>query len=375
MRHVYIHVPFCARRCVYCDFAIAVRPETPSQRFSDAVLSELDVRRNSATWDDDPIETLYLGGGTPSRLEPQSLERLLIHVRERAGPRVERSAEVTLEANPEDVTENAATAWSAMGINRVSLGVQSFQPNVLNWMHRLHSAEQSAHAVHLLRDAGITNVSVDLMFGLAPDLEHDFESDLETTIGLEPDHVSVYGLTVEPQTALSHRVARGEAVASPDPRYEREFLMAHRLLTEVGLEHYEISNYARPRHRAVHNSAYWSGRPYAGLGPSAHSLRGNRRRWNEREWTRYASVVEGGGDPEAGSELLTPNQLALERLMLGIRTSEGFALPDLGGRGKLAELVDKGWLQVDGNQARLTPEGWLRTEAILTRLTTSGNGG
>ena len=374
MRHIYIHVPFCGRRCVYCDFAIAVRPDTPSDRFVDSIATELRLRRDHPGWDDSPIETVYLGGGTPSRLDPAAVAILLDRIRIDAGLSPKVNVEITLEANPEDVSKASAEAWVAAGVNRVSLGAQSFHPRVLEWMHRMHTADQTVQAVDILRNAGITTLSLDLIFGLPQALGHDVARDVERAVALAPDHLSAYGLTIEARTPLFRRRNRGETVAAPDEQYQSDFLAANRDLVEAGFEHYEVSNYALPGKRAVHNSAYWSGRPYLGLGPSAHSFDGGRRRWNEREWTQYLALVEAGRDPVGGSETLTEEQRVLEAIMLGLRTSTGVELK-LIDADRVEELSTTGWLAVEGERLRLTTAGWLRMEAILARLTTSAKGG
>lgn len=375
MNHAYIHVPFCARRCSYCDFAIAVRRATPSAAFVDAILRERDLRRGDS-WVDEPLETLYLGGGTPSRLDPVELARLVGAFRLRAG------AEVTVEANPDDVTPEGAARWATAGVNRVSLGVQSFHPEVLAWMHRTHTVDQARQAVPLLRDAGIPSVSLDLIFGLPEELAYDFREDVRSAVDLDPDHLSVYGLTVEPRTPLARWIARGVATPGADDRGAAEFLLAHETLPDAGFEHYEVSNYARPGRRAHHNSAYWSGAAYGGLGPSAHGFAGGTRRWNLRDWVAWREAVEAGRDPIEGQERLTAEQLELERLYLGLRTSDGIAVSPSAehpapspGEGRWAAAVQAGWLRRRGDRLVPTPEGWLRLDTLLPFLTTSPGGG
>ncbi|MBI4421946.1 MAG: radical SAM family heme chaperone HemW, partial [Gemmatimonadetes bacterium] len=294
MRHVYVHVPFCARRCSYCDFAIAVRKRIPTDRYVAAILQELRFRRERGEWDDEPIETLYFGGGTPSLLPPDHLAQLTAALLAGAGPVAATEPtvrpEVTLEANPDDVTPTAAQAWREAGVNRVSLGAQSFHPAVLQWMHRTHDAGAIPRAVDTLRAAGIHAISLDLIFGLPEELAADFGRDLDRALHLGPTHLSVYGLSVEPRTPLARWISRGAASTPADERYVRDFLLAHGTLVGAGFEHYEVSNYARPGHRSRHNSAYWTSRPYAGLGPAAHSYRrgtGGERRWNLAQWTAY----------------------------------------------------------------------------------------
>ncbi len=378
MRHIYIHVPFCARRCVYCDFAIAVRNEIPAERYVAAVVGERDYRVENDRWDEEPLETLYFGGGTPSLLPADylaDLARRLINAETSSDPT--QTLEVTLEANPDDVTPAAATVWANAGINRVSLGVQSFDPRVLYWMHRTHTSDASQRAVSVLRRAGIASISLDLIFALPDELESDVSAELRRAVALEPDHLSIYGLTVEPRTALARWVARGTTRLVSVERYAEEFLLADQVLTRVGFEHYEVSNYARPGHRARHNTAYWSGRSYAGLGPSAHSYQNGARWWNVDQWAAYEHVLLESGDPTAGHERLSGSERQLERVYLGLRTAEGVATevidpwPSQAAEAARAE----GWLIQQGQMIRLTPPGWLELDALVTSLTTSAHSG
>jgi putative oxygen-independent coproporphyrinogen III oxidase len=361
--HLYIHVPFCARRCSYCDFAIAVRREVPSDRFVDRILQEwAGWRRGPLLPGDATLATIYLGGGTPSRLAPDALARLLGSIG--SDHPLRTRAEVTLEANPEDVTPAAAAAWRRAGITRVSLGVQSFDPEVLAWMHRTHTAEQVPGAVKAIRQAGIADLTLDLIYALPPELHRDWETDLDRALALEPDHLSLYGLTVEPRTPLARWIGRGAAQPAPEDRYADEFLGAHARLTRAGFEHYEVSNYALPGHRASHNSAYWRRAPFIGLGPSAHSGWNSTRQWNIAEWSAWDRALEAGGSAVAGRESVTPDQQRLEALYLGLRTSAGVEArlvpPAL-----MDGWVAAGWAVRDGASVRLLPEGWLRLDALV----------
>jgi oxygen-independent coproporphyrinogen-3 oxidase len=368
--HLYVHVPFCARRCSYCDFAIAVRRVVPSGAFTDAVLQEWKAWQAHPLWDESPVvETIYLGGGTPSLLEPSSLGRLLEAVA-RSRP-VAEDAEITLEANPDDVTPPAAAAWHAVGINRVSLGVQSFDPAVLRWMHRTHRTEQVTPAVDALRQAGIRSLSLDLIFGLPVALARDWPRDLDTAFALAPEHLSLYGLTVEDHTPLARWAARGEVTPVDDDRYAAEFLDADAALAAAGFDHYEVSNAGRPGHRARHNSAYWRRAPFIGLGPSAHSGFGPTRRWNLREWTAYARAMAAGQEATAGTETLSPEAVALEELYLGLRTCEGLAADRLDPT-TVAAWEAAGWAEPAAGRVRLTPEGWLRLDALVGAVAAGG---
>jgi oxygen-independent coproporphyrinogen-3 oxidase len=364
--HVYIHVPFCRRRCSYCDFAIAVRREVPSDAYLAAVSREWVLWQEEPVWDEAPgIDTLYLGGGTPSRLASSAIAQLIERIT--ADRPLLSGAEITLEANPDDVTAASAAAWKSAGVNRVSLGVQSFDPAVLQWMHRTHTADQVPAAVDTLRRAGIENLSLDLIFGLPAELRRDWESDLEQAFQLELQHLSLYGLTVEPHTILGHRTYRGEAVAPDEESYAAEFLVAHSALVANGYEHYEVSNAARPGYRARHNSAYWLRSSYIGLGPSAHSGFGSERRWNLREWSAYQRVLSSGASPLETREVLDPDAIRLEGLYLGLRTQAG--LPTERVPLSVQQLwKDAGWAISHDGRVQLTAEGWLRLDALVASI-------
>jgi len=368
MQHLYVHVPFCRRRCSYCDFSIAVRKRIPAREYVTAVLSELDLVRAADPGAGD-LETLYLGGGTPSLLPPDALATLLTSLLDAFSSTSSLDAvEVSLEANPEDVTPDNARAWRESGVNRVSLGAQSFDDRVLKWMHRPHDAARIGHAVRALRGAGIDNISLDLIFALPAELERDWARDLDLACSLLPAHLSLYGLTVEERTPLARWVSRGATSAPNDDRYAEEYLLAHRRLAACGYEFYEVSNAARDGHRSRHNSAYWSGRAYVGLGPAAHSFDGRARRWNTAAWEAYRRALAAGRSPVDSEEVLTDEQRELERVYLSLRTDTGVSLSAYPAN-RLTAWVSAGWATIAGGYVRLTPEGWLRLDALVGDLT------
>jgi oxygen-independent coproporphyrinogen-3 oxidase len=363
--HLYIHVPFCARRCSYCDFSIAVRKVVPANEFVRQVARELDLRFPAS--ERQPIRTIYLGGGTPSRLGPDAIGRLIGEL----GTRflIPEDAELTIEANPDDVNHEAARAWRSAGINRISLGAQSFDERALAWMHRTHDATAIPVAIDVLRQTGFSNISVDLIFALPASIGRSWTDDLERTIALEPSHVSLYGLTVEPHAPLGRWVARGEVTEAPDERYEAEFLEADRRLTSAGFDHYEVSNFAKPGRRARHNFCYWNGASYAGVGPAAHEFDGVVRRWNVGPYSAWAARIRDGSDPVGGSERLTDENRIAEQVYLGLRTSDGLILQPQE-LARVSAWVNAGWATVTGNgRLILTPIGWLRLDALATDLT------
>ena len=277
-------------------------------------------------------------------------------------------AEVTIEANPDDVSAEASKAWRDAGVNRISLGVQSFDDSVLRWMHRTHDAAQAVKAAAILKEAGFDDWSLDLIFALPPEVDRSWTNDLERAIELDPPHISSYGLTVEPHTPLVRWRERGEIHEADEERYEEEFLETDRVLIAAGYDHYEVSNYARPNRRAAHNSAYWRRVPYIGLGPSAHSFNGSTRRWNTREYAAWREMTLTGQDPVEGSETLDNAAVAIEEAYLGLRTSNGLAL-NPANASDFDRWGGRGWAVVSNGIGRLTPEGWLRLDAIVGDLT------
>jgi oxygen-independent coproporphyrinogen III oxidase len=363
-KHLYIHVPFCARRCVYCDFSIAVRSRVPVDEYLAALEREWRTRHAESEFE---LETLYFGGGTPSKLGGDGVRRLMDAVRRHATLRA--TAEITLEANPEDVLPDSVRAWRDAGINRVSLGVQSFDDAVLGWMHRTHDATTARRAVDVLREGGIENVSIDLIFAAPSSVDRRWNRDLETALGLGLPHLSVYGLTVEPHTPLGRWVARSDVTEAPEERFEEEFLRAHEMLTDAGYEHYEVSNYGKTGRHSTHNWAYWNRRPYGGLGPSAHEFDGRERRWNASAYTDWVARLDRSEDPAEGREELDEEQAMAEDVYLKLRTRSGIAVSEIEHE-RVERLVSAGWAALEGDsRLRLTSAGWLRLDSIASDLT------
>jgi putative oxygen-independent coproporphyrinogen III oxidase len=363
VKYLYIHVPFCTRRCSYCDFSIAVRKRIPAAEFVAAIQTELDRAGPLES-----LETVYFGGGTPSLLPPDAIATLLQYAfNHTPSP---HAVEATLEANPENVTPDTAAAWRRAGINRISLGAQSFDDRVLQWMHRTHDAAQVERAVACLRAAGIDNISLDLIFALPESLGRDWDRDLDRAIALEPSHLSLYGLTIERRTPLDRWISRGAIQAPSDDRYADEYLRAHERLAAASFEFYEVSNAAQSGRRSRHNSAYWSGLPYLGLGPAAHSFDGESRSWNHSAWEAYRRAIAAGESPVESHEKLSDEQRELEGIYLGLRTLEGIASSALSRPlPRSFALIESGWLLSDGTRLRCTPSGWLRLDSLVAALT------
>ena len=365
---MYVHAPFCVRRCVYCDFAVTVSSTGDVDGWAQALGAELALLGPADGVLADRLETLYVGGGTPSLLGPnamRSLARVLGEDRVSAP-----DLEWTAEANPESFTQELGSAWRDAGVNRLSLGVQSFHEPTLRWMGRMHGAEGAVRAVRDAKAVGLANASIDLVFGLPATLGRPWSDDLGRALDLDVPHVSLYGLSVEPGTPLGRAVAEGKEPAVDEERYRDEFLEAADRLVRAGYEHYEVSNFARPGYASRHNAVYWDGRPYLGLGNGAHSYIHPVRRWNVRDWGAYAQRGLSGQSPEEGRERIDAAAESLERIWLALRTREGLGLDGLteDARVLAARWEGAGLARVTDDSVRLTPEGWLLLDRLAVEL-------
>lgn len=318
MAGLYVHIPFCAQACTYCDFHFTTALGD-RDRMAKALLTEL--RHALPDWSDAPFETLYFGGGTPSVMPPEALARFAGVLR-REGLWAVR--EWTVEANPEDLTAPYLDALLEAGVQRLSIGVQSFQADVLTWMRRIHGVDKAEHAVRLAAERGFEHLSLDLIYGVPVGEADRWERDLDIALDLPVDHLSAYILTAEPKTLYGHQLEQGRLSPPPDDRVLAEYATLCERTQSAGFEHYEVSNFARPGGRSQHNSAYWNGTPYLGIGPGAHSHRNDERWWNGRSNARYMDLADAGQlDDQRGREHLTAKDRFNEALMTGLRRTEG----------------------------------------------------
>jgi putative oxygen-independent coproporphyrinogen III oxidase len=350
---VYVHIPFCASRCDYCAFATWTDRDELMAAYAEACVTEL--RRAGRDERLPPATSVYVGGGTPSRL-PAELLALVLGAVVRAP-----EAEVTAECNPEDATAERFATWRGAGVNRVSFGVQSMVPHVLESLGRRHGTTQVARAVKLAGEAGFASVNVDIILGAVTETDADVHATLEAVLGLEPRpaHVSAYGLTVEPGTPL----ARDPARHPDDDVIARRYAQVDEALSAAGYEWYEVSNWAMPGHECRHNALYWAQGDYRGIGCAAHSHRDRRRWWNIRTPERYIEAVRSGVSTTAADEVLTDEESAFERLALTLRTSMGVpaaAVPD--------DPDLEGLLERRGDRAVLTVRGRLLANEVTVRL-------
>jgi oxygen-independent coproporphyrinogen-3 oxidase len=347
MAGIYLHIPFCRQACHYCNFHFSTTLKRKND-FTDALLKEIALR--AAYINGEKINTVYFGGGTPSLLEQAALERIMGAINEHFS--LSPAAEITLEANPDDIGVSALRSWRSMGITRLSIGVQSFYDEDLRWMNRAHNAAQSLDAIRSAQDEGFGDLSVDLIYG-GPTLADDrWKKNMEQALGLGVPHLSCYALTVEPRTALDHLIRRKKVEPVDPERQARQFLMLMDFMDGAGFEQYEISNFSLPGRRSRHNSSYWKGIPYLGLGPSAHSYDGRSRQWNIADNAKYLHAMETGS-PLFEKEELTTLQRLNEYIMISLRTIEGC---DLGwvaerfGAGAAEDLAEKAGRYMDSGK-------------------------
>lgn len=367
MAGIYFHIPFCKRICSYCDFyRTALLKEVP--QVVDKMCEE--VQKRADYLHGEKLTTRYFGGGTPSLLSLPQLEKLLdVTARNFDCSAVE---ETTLEANPDDLTTQYLNSLLKLGINRLSIGVQSFDNDCLKLMNRRHTAEEAVAAIKRAQDAGFENLTIDLIFGVPGFGGQKLEQSIRTALSLGVQHISAYLLTIEPNTRFGKMAEKGLLKEISDEEAEAEYLLMHNALTSAGMEHYEVSNYALPSFRARHNSHYWDSTPYLGIGPAAHSYDGRSRQWNVSSVVRYLA----GEEPE--SEMLTDEELYEEFLMTRLRTAEGFTREEFAvrfGQKRLEKLeratrplFDEGLLRQSGNRLYIPPEKLLLSDRVIGSL-------
>lgn len=377
MSGIYIHIPFCKKACHYCNFHFSTSLNLKNG-FIQSLLKEIDLQSNYLN--STPVETIYFGGGTPSLLEEKELAQVMdkLYGSFNISPR----SELTLEANPDDIAPEKLAAWKSTGINRLSIGIQSFFDQDLQWMNRAHDARQARKCIIMAQDAGFNNLTIDLIYGTPTQSNEQWLENIQTAVGLNIPHLSCYALTVEPGTALNKMIElrRKEAV---DPEKQAiQFLLLMNQLKGYGYEHYEISNFAKPGFRSRHNSSYWQGKSYLGLGPSAHSYNGHTRKWNIANNALYIQSIRQGTIPSE-EEILSLQQQLNEFIMISLRTAEGLDLEILEKkfsppqRLKLEKDVSKyielGQVERINASLRLTDAGKLFADGISADLFVTGH--
>ena len=326
MAGIYIHIPFCSKRCIYCGFysTTAVRD---TNRYIDAICKELKMRTNYLKYN--TIKTIYIGGGTPSLLNHHQLERIFSTIRDNYN--ISQVEEVTLECNPNDLTTNYIAQLKKLPINRISMGVQSFEDSILKFLRRRHNAEQAINAVQECQKAGFRNISIDLIYGIPGQSDHSFKNDIKRAVSLGVTHISSYHLSYEENTPLWKQLQNGDIDVIDEESSVNMYNILCSTLSQHNYSHYEISNFAIDGFQSKHNSSYWNGTPYLGIGASAHSFNGSARRWNPDNLELYIDGIECG-NPIYEEEMLSATDLYNEAIMLGLRKSEGIQLTDFRNR-------------------------------------------
>ena len=370
----YVHVPFCSTRCGYCDFntyTASELGETSHSGYLEAIMGEVALAHNVLK-DAPQLSTVFFGGGTPTVLAADDQTRILKRLADQFG--LADDCEITTEANPESVSLHHLETLREAGINRISFGMQSAVPHVLATLDRVHTPGRVAQAVGEARRAGFDNVSLDLIYGTPGESKDEWKQSLDAALALEPEHISAYGLIVEPGTALARRIERGELPDVDDDDQAEKYEIADHALGETGLAWYEVSNWARGTHHCRHNLAYWRGTNWWGFGPGAHSHVGGVRWWNVKHPRAYAERLASSASPAMAREVLAGEARALERVLLLVRLSDGLPCEELDAAGSLSasELVDEGLIdgpQLGAGRVVLTLQGRLLADLVVRRLT------
>jgi oxygen-independent coproporphyrinogen-3 oxidase len=359
--HLYLHIPFCRQACHYCDFHFSTNTSN-KRAVVEAIAAEIVLRKDYLP--EKGIETIYFGGGTPSMLDQAELELLLDTIRQHFS--VDKDAEITLEANPDDLTADKLRQFYAAGINRLSIGIQSFHEPHLKFLNRIHSATEAGQCVKTAQDIGIQNISIDLIYAIPAESHAILQEDMQKAFELNISHISAYCLTIEPQTAFGSWLKKKKIQPIDEEFAARQFEILIKTLAENGYEQYEISNFARNGHYSRHNSSYWKQRPYLGVGPSAHSYNGSSREYNVSNNAQYLKAIQGNVIPATIEQLSVADQTN-EYLLTGLRTKWGVS------REKL-ELLSKGTFRMVHAEdlKRMTASGWIWEDTQSLYLTESG---
>ncbi len=367
MAGVYIHFPFCKRKCLYCDFFSKANQDFLISDFLNALIKEINFRAEIFSPGDKTVDTIYFGGGTPSLLKPAQIENVLNSLRSVFS--LSNKAEITVEANPGTLSFDLLCGYRKIGINRLSIGVQSFNNKELKFLGRIHTAEEAEEFFFEAQKVGFDEIGIDLIYSLPDQSIKSWERNLDKVLSLRPTHISTYALTWRSATPLGKAIEKGKYPYPDDETTAEMYLLICKMFSEAGYEHYEISNFALPGHRCRHNEGYWTGKPYLGLGPSAHSYINGRRFWNISSIQKYIEILSQDKLPVFGEEKLNPRQKFMERIVLGLRRREGVSIEELKNkRQEITNLVQAGFAVFKDGFLSLTARGFLLADEIATRL-------
>ena len=372
MAGIYIHVPFCAQACYYCDFHFST-----SLKLKKRVISAMrkEIIQQKKYLDNSVVQTIYFGGGTPSLLETAAIESIYNTIKQNFI--LSNVIELTIEANPEDITESLISSWEQIGINRVSLGVQAFRDKDLRYMNRIHTSRQSFYALELLKKSKIKNLNIDLIYGFPNLSDDDWNDSLEVILKFGPQHVSCYSLTVEKKTPLSYFIKKGIYSKLNSDQSNRQFLIARKKLTNAGYRHYEISNFAKDGYFSLHNKNYWNKTHYLGVGPSAHSFNGATRQWNINNNLKYCNAIDNNMQ-HYKLEKLSRKNIINEYILTTLRTSSGIQQALLSTKmtesefqqfnSHMTKFIELGLIQENNNSLFCTESGMLIVDSISSDL-------
>lgn len=371
MAGIYIHIPFCKQKCSYCDFHFSTTFHNYRAEMIESICKEILFRKDYLA--NQVIETVYFGGGTPSLLTKDEFEQVLNSIKTAFS--LSDEIEFTVEANPDDINKNNLKDWKQIGVNRLSIGLQSFREEDLRWMNRAHNSSEALNCVSLAQEEGFNNLSVDLIYGLPNLSTQDWKKNIQHVIDMNVPHVSAYCLTVEEKTSLHQMVKNNKIKPATEDEQSDQFNLLIEILAENGMEQYEISNFSELGKHSIHNSNYWTGKHYLGIGPSAHSFNGTSRSWNISNNQQYIKKV-ANNEKWDEIEILSKENQFNELLMTGLRTKFGvdtkklkeiFPFP-IKFQTTLNKFIDDSWITEDGSNIRLTQEGKLKADFIASEL-------
>lgn len=371
MAGIYIHIPYCKQACHYCNFHFSTSTDSLSEVI-DAILTELNVRQ--AYLENEEIETIYFGGGTPSMVPTHQLQKIINHIQAQFS--IDSQCEITLEANPDDINPHVLQEWVDIGINRLSLGVQSFHDDDLFFMNRAHSGKEAFEAISSIVNSDIKRITADIIFGYDGLTEEKLLFNLKQIHQTRIHHLSCYAMTIEPKTALHHQIKTGQVQAMKDMESASQFNLIRSVLTNEAFDHYEISNYARDHEYAIHNTHYWKNRSYLGLGPSAHSYNGITREWNVANNIKYLKSIQNG-ESISEIETLSPTDKYNEYIMTGLRTKWGVSTEKIERLGshflnhfheESQTLFEEGKLIQNGSSIQISEDHLILCDAISSTL-------
>ena len=371
MAGIYIHIPFCKQKCSYCDFHFSTTFQSYRQSMIECLVVEIEKRVSYL--ENKEIETIYFGGGTPSLLTSDELKLILDSISDKYT--ISKFPEITLEANPDDISREKLVSWKQLGINRLSIGLQSFREEDLKWMNRAHTSEESLGCVALAKEEGFNNISVDLIYGLPNFTLEDWRKNIQTVIDFGIDHISAYCLTVEEKTALSKWVSTKKIIPANEDEQSEQFEVLISELEKAGINQYEISNFSKINSESKHNSNYWKGKHYLGIGPSAHSFNGISRSWNISNNRKYIQLI-GDNKDTFETEILSIEDQFNELILIGLRTTVGVNLDQLNSIQvpneifwtKITSMQKSEWLLVTKTSIFLTKSGRLKADYIASEL-------